>query len=52
MNFSKGELTVMEELWEGSCLDENGEIEAIKLFQILENKYQFKKHPVIPTFQD
>lgn len=43
MNFSKGELTVMEELWEGSCLDENGEIEAIKLFKILENKYQFKK---------
>lgn len=28
MNFSESELTVLELLWDGECLDENGEIMA------------------------
>ena len=38
MNFSNGELTVMEMLWEGECLDENGDrlsyIKTLKKFKI------------------
>ena len=35
MEFSPGELTVMEELWKGECLDENGEIQALELSKFL-----------------
>ena len=31
MELSNGELMVMEVLWEGECLDENGEIQALEL---------------------
>ena len=43
MNFSNGELTVMEMLWEGECLDENGEIQALELSKLLDEKYCFGK---------
>ena len=43
MEFSKGELTVMQEFWEGECLDENGEIRASELYQWLNKKYGFPK---------
>lgn len=43
MELSKSELTVMEMLWEGECLDENGEIQAIELSQILTEKYGWGK---------
>ena len=35
MDFSNGELTVMEMLWKGECLDENGEIQALELSKLL-----------------
>ena len=43
MELSSGELTVMEELWKGECLDENGEIQALELAKILLNKYGMGK---------
>lgn len=43
MNFSKSELLVMEMLWDGDCLDENGEIQAQKLSNMLSEKYGFGK---------
>ena len=43
MKFSKGELQVMQELWDGECLDENGEIQAIDLAKIMKEKYFIKK---------
>lgn len=43
MELSKGELTVMDMLWEGECLDENGEIQAIELYKLLNEKYGFAK---------
>lgn len=43
MKFSKSELMVMEMLWDGDCLDENGEIQAQKLSNILSEKYGFGK---------
>ena len=43
MNFSDGELQVMEELWQGDCLDENGEIKAIDLANIMKEKYNTSK---------
>lgn len=43
MELSKGELTVMNMLWEGECLDENGEIQAIELYKLLNEKYGFAK---------
>lgn len=43
MNFSDGELQVMEELWQGDILDENGEIKAIDLAKILKEKYNTSK---------
>jgi len=43
MELSNGELTVMEMLWEGECLDENGEIQALELYKLLNKKYGFAK---------
>ena len=43
MELSNGELTVMEMLWEGECLDENGEIQALELYKLLNEKYGFAK---------
>lgn len=43
MKFSKSELMVMEMLWDGDCLDENGEIQAQKLSNLLSEKYGFGK---------
>ena len=43
MEFSDGELQVMELLWEGDILDENGEIEAIDLANIMKEKYNTSK---------
>ncbi len=40
---SKGELTVMEMLWDGECLDKNGEIQALELYKLLNEKYGFAK---------
>ena len=39
MELSHGELMVMELLWEGDCLDENGEIQALELSKLLYDKY-------------
>lgn len=43
MELSKGELMVMEALWEEECLDENGEIQALELSKFLKEKYGFGK---------
>lgn len=43
MEFSDGELQVMELLWEGDVLDENGEIKAIDLANIMKEKYNTSK---------
>lgn len=43
MEFSDGELQVMELLWEGDVLDENGEIRAIDLANILKDRYNTSK---------
>ena len=43
MNLSDSELIVLEELWKGDCLDENGEITALELSKILNKKYNFSK---------
>lgn len=43
MDFSDGELLVMELLWEGDVLDENGEIKAIDLANIMKEKYNTSK---------
>lgn len=43
MEFSDGELQVMELLWEGDILDENGEIKAIDLANIMKEKYKTSK---------
>lgn len=43
MEFSDGELQVMELLWEGDILDENGEIKAIDLANIMKEKYNTSK---------
>lgn len=43
MELSNGELTVMEMLWDGECLDENGEIQALELYKLLNEKYGFAK---------
>lgn len=43
MDFSDGELMVMELLWEGDVLDENGEIKAIELANILKEKHNTSK---------
>lgn len=43
MKFSKSELLVMEMLWNGDCLDENGEIQALQLSNLLTEKYGFGK---------
>ena len=47
MEFSPGELTVMEELWKGECLDENGEIQALDL-----KNMAWQRQVVIPVLQD
>ena len=39
MDLSNGELQVMELLWQGDVLDENGEIQALELSKILKEKY-------------
>lgn len=43
MDLSSNELTVMEELWKGECLDENGEIQALELSKYLFEKYGMGK---------
>lgn len=43
MELSNGELNVMEMLWDGKCLDDNGEIQAIELYKLLNEKYGFPK---------
>lgn len=43
MDFSDGELMVMELLWQGDVLDENGEIKAIDLANVLKEKYNTSK---------
>lgn len=43
MEFSDGELQLMELLWEGDILDENGEIKAIDLANIMKEKYNTSK---------
>ena len=43
MELSNGELMVMEVLWEGECLDENGEIQALELSKVLYEKYDLGK---------
>lgn len=43
MEFSDGELQVMELLWEGDVLDENREIKAIDLANIMKEKYNTSK---------
>lgn len=43
MELSNGELMVMEVLWEGECLDENGEIQALELSKVLKEKYDLGK---------
>lgn len=43
MEFSKGELMVMQMLWDGECLDENGEIQALELHKLLSEKYDIGK---------
>ena len=45
MDFSNGELTVMELLWKGECLDENGEIQALELSKLLNEQYGFVRLP-------
>lgn len=43
MEFSDGELMVMEMLWDGECLDENGEIQALELWKELNKKHGMAK---------
>ena len=43
MKFSEGEFKVMEVMWEGSCLNEKGEIEALELWKLLKEKYDMAK---------
>ena len=43
MELSNGELMVMEVLWDGECLDENGEIQALELSKVLKEKYDLGK---------
>lgn len=43
MDFSRSEQLVMEMLWEGKCLDENGEIQAVELSRLLTKKYGWQK---------
>ncbi|WP_311531079.1 BlaI/MecI/CopY family transcriptional regulator [uncultured Anaerococcus sp.] len=43
MDFSDGELIVIELLWQGDVLDENGEIKAIDLAKVLKDRYKTSK---------
>ncbi|UEA31926.1 BlaI/MecI/CopY family transcriptional regulator [Granulicatella elegans] len=43
MEFSDGELLVMEELWKGDVLDENGEIQALELSKVLMERHNISK---------
>lgn len=43
MKFSEGEFKVMEVMWEGTCLNENGEIEALELWKLLNEKFGMAK---------
>lgn len=43
MELSHGELMVMEMLWDGECLDDNGEIQALELSKLLYKKYGMGK---------
>ena len=43
MELSHGELMVMEMLWDGECLDDNGEIQALELSKLLHKKYGMGK---------
>ena len=52
MEFSDGELLVMEELWKGDVLDENGEIQALELSKILMEKYDISKTSCYTFLED
>lgn len=43
MDFSKRELAVMEILWDGSCLDEQGEITAKELAELFREQFGWPK---------
>ena len=43
MKFSEGEFKVMEVMWEGTCLNEKGEIEALELWKLLNEKHDMAK---------
>ena len=43
MELSRGEQTVMEMLWEGSCLNEQGEIKAIEMAKLLKEEHGYGK---------
>ena len=43
MELSHGELMVMEMMWEGQCLDKNGEIQALELSKLLYEKHGMGK---------
>ena len=43
MELSHGELMVMKMLWDGECLDDNGEIQALELSKLLHKKYGMGK---------
>lgn len=43
MKFSEGEFKVMEVMWDGSCLNEKGEIEALELWKLLKEKHDMAK---------
>ena len=50
MELSHGELMVMEMLWDGECLDDNGEIQALELSKLLYKKYGMGKSSCFTFF--
>ncbi len=50
MKFSTSERMVMEVLWDGKCLDENGEIQAAKLAVVLKEKYNWGNSSIYTFF--
>ena len=42
----------METLWDGECLDENGEIQALELYKLLNEKYGLQRLLVILFSED
>ena len=52
MELSKGELMVMEALWEEECLDENGEIQALELSKFLKENTAWERLLAILSLED